>query len=164
MDRLFQQITCLIVLALLNLGSARAEEQSERLRLAREVVVANETVKQLDSMLPLVMNSFKPLLTQGNQKAEQDFDQLGQLISRELEPYKSKFADDIARIFADRYTESELQDLIRFFKSPTGQKMIQNTPAMAQDTMAVGQEYGGEIAPKVMDRMKVELRKRGHRV
>jgi hypothetical protein len=115
-------------------------------------------------MLPLVMNSFKPHLTQGNQKAEQDFDQLVQSISREFEPDKSKFADDIARIFADRYAESELQDLIRFFKSPTGQKMIQNTPAVAQDTTAVAQKFGGEIAPKMMDRMKVELRKRGHKV
>jgi uncharacterized protein len=164
MSRLFQQTTCLVVLALLNVGPASAEEPSERLRLAREVVVANETVKQLDSMLPLVMSSFKPLLTQGNQNAERDFDQLTQLIFREFEPNKAQFADDIARIFADRYTEPELQDLIRFFKSPTGQKMVRTAPAMAQDTMAIGQKFGSEIAPKVMDRMKAALRKRGHKI
>jgi len=154
----------LIVLVVLNVGSARAEEQSQRLRLAREVVEANETVKQFDSMLPLVMSSIKPLITQGNQNAERDFDLLTEVISREFEPHKAKIADDIARIFAVHYTESELQDLIRFFKSPTGQKMIQKAPAMAQDTLAIGQKYGTEIAPKMMDRMKVELRKRGHKI
>src|SRR5215208_2588623 len=164
MHKFFQRVIVVLVTILVTSGSSYAEDQNERLRLAREVIVENETVRQFDVMLPLILKSLKPALTQNNPKIESDFDQVSNLVATEFEPFKARLADDIARLMAERYTKAELEDLIRFFKSPTGRKMVQSTPAFAQDVMAAGQKYGKELGENMADRMKVELRKRGHNI
>jgi uncharacterized protein len=163
MHKFFQRVLLVVVTALVSCGSSYAEDQSDRLRLAREVIVENETIRQFDVMLPII-KTMRPMLTQSNPKIERDFDQITNLIVTEFEPFKSRLADDIARLMAERYTKAELEELIRFFKSPTGRKMVQSTPAFAQDVMAVGQKYGKELGENMADRMKVELRKRGHNI
>lgn len=48
------------------------------------------------------------------------------------------------KIYADAFTESELRDMIAFYKTPTGKKALTVVP----DLMAKGMEYGGEVARK----------------
>ena len=160
MHKFFQRALIVLVTTLVSYGSSYAEGQSDRLRLAREVIVENETIQLFDVMLPVIIKTMKPVLTRNDPKIERDFDQITNLIVTEFEPLKIRFADDIARLMAKRYTKAEL----RFFRSPTGREMVQSTPAYAQDVMAIGQKYAKEISEKMVNRMIVELRKRGHNI
>jgi uncharacterized protein len=43
----------------------------------------------------------------------------------------------IAKIYADAFTAAELQDMIAFYKSPTGQKTVEKLPGVTQQIMAL---------------------------
>ena len=61
-------------------------------------------------------------------------------------------------------TAGEMGEVTAFFRTPTGQKLLQKYPALMQDSMALGQTFGQAIAPELQNRIVDELRKRGHSI
>jgi hypothetical protein len=44
----------------------------------------------------------------------------------------------LAKLYADNYTEAELNDILVFYQTPTGQKTIAKMPSLMQQSMAMG--------------------------
>jgi len=66
-------------------------------------------------------------------------------------------------VYDKYYTESELKDLIAFYKTPTGQKSVTVQPQLTGDTMAKTMEYLGPkleaITRQISEEMLNELKK-----
>jgi hypothetical protein len=60
-----------------------------------------------------------------------------------------KMKGDFIRIYMSVYTEEEIQGLISFYESPLGKKMIEKTPQLMEQSMAVGQKYVIAMMPKI---------------
>jgi uncharacterized protein len=60
----------------------------------------------------------------------------------------------ILPVYRKYFSEEEIQDVIKFYKSPTGVKLIQTLPQVMQESMAVGQQWGESLAQKVIERAK----------
>jgi uncharacterized protein len=156
--------TVLLILCLVPAGLSRADDEGDRVQLARELIAVNRMVQNMDAMMPTIMNALKPAITRGDPRIEKDYDAIVQLMYREFEPYKAQMMDDFARIAARAYTKTELEEILAFSKSATGQKMISMTPVLSEAGMKLGQSYGQKIAAQVGEKMKAELRKRGHNI
>ncbi|MDR2236696.1 MAG: DUF2059 domain-containing protein [Chryseobacterium sp.] len=59
-------------------------------------------------------------------------------------------------IYAKYYTESDIDELIKFYKSPVGRKTISVMPAILQESMEAGGKLGREVAERVMEKMDKE--------
>lgn len=64
-------------------------------------------------------------------------------------------------IYDKHLTHEEIKGLIAFYQTPLGAKLIEKLPAIAQDSMAVGMKWGGEIAQKAMAKMEAQKKKEG---
>ena len=64
----------------------------------------------------------------------------GALAWKSLEP-------EYAKLYADAYTEQQLDDLLAFYKSPTGQVVVEKTPVLLQGTAAIRQQRIVAVAP-----------------
>jgi hypothetical protein len=64
------------------------------------------------------------------------------------------------QIWAKHFTQQEIRDLLHFYESPTGQKIIRETPAIQQETLAAGQKWGDKILGRILAR----LREKGYAV
>lgn len=71
---------------------------------------------------------------------------------RELLPEKINFSETMEQVFFplyDKYfTESELKELVAFYKSPIGQKSISVTPALLNEAMEISNRL---FTPKVLE-------------
>ncbi|MCQ4142379.1 MULTISPECIES: DUF2059 domain-containing protein [Chryseobacterium] len=56
-------------------------------------------------------------------------------------------------IYSKYYTESDLDELIKFYKTPIGQKTISNMPLIMNESMEVGREWGQNLAKKLIDKI-----------
>jgi uncharacterized protein len=65
-------------------------------------------------------------------------------------------------VYANNFSAGELRDLIAFYKSPTGQKFLQKTPLVTQQTMAAGQKFGQSAGAEAQKEMIEQLRNKGH--
>ncbi len=69
------------------------------------------------------------------------------LIKQELSWDKIKHP--MAEAYARVYTEAEVRDIIEFYKSPAGQKMLAKMPELMQESMVLIQESMKDLMPKI---------------
>ena len=66
--------------------------------------------------------------------------------------------DDLVTLLAPVYekhlTETDLNEVIKFYGTPTGKKLAEKTPGIMQDSMSAGQTWGMKIAEKVQAKLK----------
>ncbi|WP_243347794.1 DUF2059 domain-containing protein [Parabacteroides sp. FAFU027] len=60
----------------------------------------------------------------------------------------------IKPIYDKYYTEADIDQLITFYNSPIGKKVIQQTPAISQESMLAGQNWGKQLAEKILKRLE----------
>ena len=60
-------------------------------------------------------------------------------------------------------TKGNVDALLAFYSTPTGQKMLQQLPVLMQESVVVGQRFGQSLAVELESRMKDELRKKGYK-
>jgi uncharacterized protein len=92
-------------------------------------------------------------LTEDDQKRLDEFSgKVRQLVNRTmgwpaLEP-------QYAKLYADAYTEQQLDDLIAFYKSPTGQVMVEKTPMLMKESTAIAQQKMVTLIPEFQNLLK----------
>jgi hypothetical protein len=59
-------------------------------------------------------------------------------------------------IYRKHFSESELDEIIRFYKSPVGLKLSEKTPAIAQESIQAGQVWGQKIGGNIVEKMKAK--------
>jgi hypothetical protein len=59
-------------------------------------------------------------------------------------------------IYDKYYTESEITQLIAFYQTPLGKKVISTMPQIMQESMLAGQTWGKDIAEKVFNNLKAK--------
>jgi len=60
----------------------------------------------------------------------------------------------IAPVYKKHLTESDLDEIIGFYNSPIGKKLAAESPALTQESMMVGQEWGQQIGMKIGQKLK----------
>ena len=64
----------------------------------------------------------------------------------------------IETLYAERFSDKELREIIRFYNSPAGRKLAQTMPELAQESLAVATEWGQAQADETL----AALRKAGY--
>ena len=159
------RIACLAAWLLIP-GAGQAQAPSaEGLTAARELVVTMQVADQFKMIVPLMMQSIRPAIVQGRSpQFERDFDAIVQVMIDGMSSRFGEMGELIAGIYAQNFTVAELREVIAFYRGPTGQKLLEKTPAIAQQSMAMGQKFGESLMNDLQGRMKDELRKRGHKI
>jgi hypothetical protein len=62
--------------------------------------------------------------------------------------------DMMVPIYDKYYTHDDIRDLIKFYESPIGQKMIETMPLVLQESMQAGQEWGRALSEKMLQKLK----------
>ena len=155
-----------IMFAVLLLAPARpaAAQDAQKTALAREMLVVMRSADNFDAVVPTVLNALKPALTANNPKAAKDWDEIAPLMAQEFSSMKQSLLDDVAAIYARSFETDELRQFVAFYRSPAGDKLARLTPTLAQETMGAGQRFGQQVAVRVAERMRDELRKRGNKI
>lgn len=60
--------------------------------------------------------------------------------------------DKITPIYEKHFTMKEIEDLIAFYKTPSGKSFIEKQTVLFQEVNKIGEEWGVELAQKIMDK------------
>jgi hypothetical protein len=63
-----------------------------------------------------------------------------------------------------RFTEQELKDVLAFYKSPVGRKVITQEPVILDQFGSNVEEWGNKLADEVIAKFRGEMRKRGKEI
>jgi hypothetical protein len=141
-----------------------AAPSPDAIAAARDLVVASRAADQLKTLLPLFMQQLKPAIVQGRAEVARDYDAIMPQLIESMNARSDAFAEGVATVYARNFTADELHQLADFYRGPVGQKFLERMPVVAQESLAMGQKFGQEIAGELRGRMIEELRKRGHNI
>jgi uncharacterized protein len=167
LHRLFRVTGLLVVVLALSVPLARAQTAAptpspETLAIARELVTTLHLTDQFKALMPAIMKGLKPAIVQGRANVDRDYDALTPML---LEGFQARFdelAEAVAIIYATNFTPDDLRGLIAFYRSPLGERFLQKTPVVTQQSLLAGQKFGQSVAADLRQRIIEELRKKGH--
>lgn len=67
------------------------------------------------------------------------------------------FKEMTIEIYDRYYTTAEIRDMINFYESQTGKKVIKTMPSLMQETMAVSMKIGERVGPEVVRRIEAKM-------
>jgi hypothetical protein len=132
---------------LLLLGCSRAGENDPMTAKALEILqltgAADAMTRATDAMMPIMVDS--------ERKAHPELtDAFWDEFSKQFRDLEKAKTDDInkklAQLYSQHFSEAEMDQLIAFYKTPAGAKLIKETPILMQESLKVGQGWGQEIA------------------
>jgi len=148
-----------------SMAPAAAQQPSPAaLATAKEIV----TVKGADALWRPVVRGVveraKGMFMQSNPMLGKDLNEVAAKLYAEYNPRTVELLNDAAKIYATRFTEQELKDLLAFYKSPLGKKMLTEDPAILDQNMKDAQAWADKLSNEVISKMRAEMRKRGHEI
>lgn len=132
------------------------------------LLTANEIVATTGSMslfVPLVagvIEQAKVLYLQQDPGLAKDLNDIAAQMRKDLEPRMSEISGHIASLYADNFSEQELKDLLAFYKSPLGKKLLAKQPVVADGSLKFAQDWANKLSDEVVAKMRDELKKKGH--
>ena len=152
-------------LALIVISVAPAPAQSpDAVAAAKQLMTTMKSADQFKAILPALMRALKPAVVQNRPDVERDYDALVPMLTETMNARVNDLLDKVAAVYAKNFSADELKELDAFYRGPLGQKFVQKLPAVTQESLAIGQDFGRTIGAEMQQRMIEELRKRGHNI
>ncbi len=136
----------------------------EAMTAARSLVTTMKLAEQYRAQLPAILLGLRPALTQDRPEIERDYDAMMPTIAEAYTPYYSAMVDAVATIYANNFSVGELREIEAFYRQPAGQKLLEKTPAIAQQNAQVTQEVGRKASDDLRKRLTEALRQKGHKL
>ena len=153
------------VMLLFSISTAPAQTPSpEALAVARSLISTMKLTDQYKALLPVILLSIKPALVQGRPEIERDYDGMAAQIGDAYAPYYSSMVDSAASLYASNFTVDELREIDAFYRLPVGQKLLQKSLAITQQSMQIGQDASRKAAEDLRVRLTDLLRQKGHKM
>ena len=64
--------------------------------------------------------------------------------------------DILAAVYDRHFTADELRQLLAFYRSPIGRKMLSEQPGILRESMAAGQQWGQKVGAEVGEQLAAE--------
>jgi hypothetical protein len=131
---------------------------------ARSLVTTLKLSDQYKAILPAILLTLKPALVQDRPEIERDYDAMMPMIVEAFTPYYTTILNEVAAVYANNFTVSELHEIEAFYRQPVGQKFLGKSQAITQQTLQVSQDASRKAAEDLRTRLTEALRQKGHKL
>jgi uncharacterized protein len=153
----------LVSAACVGLSPARAQEPSANaVAMAREIIVLKGGNLLFERIVPGVIENAKNSFIPTNPQLGKPLNEVAELLHKEFDAKRAEITNEVARVFAQRFTEPELKDIVAFYRSPVGKKLAVEEPNTIELSMKRAQSWADDLSEKVMTRFRAEMKKRGY--
>jgi hypothetical protein len=138
-----------------------AQPSANAIALARELITLQGGATLYESVVPGVIEQVKNLFMQTNPMLQKDLNDTAAKLRTDLQPRSAELMNQVATLYASRFTEQELKDVVAFYKTPLGKKMTEEEPKVIDQSMSLAQNWGNKLSEEVIALMRVEMKKKG---
>ena len=143
-------VSVLLSLCIASLGYA--DSQTHR-QAAEEVLRLTKVDKMLGPLIDQIQQVQIQQLQQMNLSSEayataqRYLQRINDSVAREMQWQEIK--NDYVELYTDAFTEQELRQLIQFYSTPLGHKVVEKMPVLMEQSMQLGQKKMMKIMPEI---------------
>ena len=153
-----------VALTLMGLGTVAEAQQpsATAIQTAKEIVNVTGAMALFNPLIPGVIEQAKNLFLQQNPGLSKDLNEITIKMRADLTPRFGELTSEVAKLYASHFTEAELKELLAFYKTPVGMKLIVEQPKVGEEGLKFAQTWANNLSDEVIVKMRDELKKRGH--
>ncbi|GEP09743.1 DUF2059 domain-containing protein [Methylobacterium gnaphalii] len=144
-------------------AQSQSQMSQNHIALAREVMFNSGIARSFDSIIPALAEQIKKNSVT-RPELSKDLDEVIKGLEPEMELQKQRMINVAAQIYARRLNEAELQDIVTFFRSPSGKRYVETQPQVLDELVGAMQDWTQEVSEYMMIRVRAEMGKRGHQL
>jgi uncharacterized protein len=142
---------------------AQAQQPSPAaVTLATQLLEVKGGITAFDSAIEGVIIHHKGVLLQINPNLTKDVDAVGNMMRADVAKRKQELHREVAIGYASVFSEQDLKDLIAFYQTPLGKKLIDLEPKAGEQSTKRAQDWVEKFAESTIAAMRAEMKKRGH--
>jgi uncharacterized protein len=142
---------------------AHAQQPSaSSIQVAKQLIAATGATTIFNPLIAGVVEQAKILFLQQNPALGKDLNEVAAQIRTEMQPRFSEITDEVAKLYASNFTEQEMKDILTFYQSPAGKKLLAAQGKVIESSMAFAQTWANNLSDQVIAKMRDEMKKRGH--
>jgi hypothetical protein len=135
---------------------------TESFRAALEILELTNAranvITMLDAMLPTVIDQIRAAAPNTDATT---LEQYRSFIREGFEGDLDEYVRLCAALYEKHFTEEELLAMAAFYRTPTGRKMIQETPELLKELVPIGMAWGENVAQRAVQRVRERLNQNG---
>jgi uncharacterized protein len=131
---------------------------------AKEILAMKHANSIYAAAVPNIVQQTKDNLLQQNLNYQKDLNEVAVIIVKNLTGREQEIGEGMAKIYANDFTEQELKDLLTFYKSPLGQKLLTQEPKSIQASMQYMNQWAQQFSGIVSEAFRDEMKKRGKQI
>lgn len=142
--------------------SATAQELSaEHIAVAVEVVRNAGATRGFDNVLPRLAGQVIDRLIRLRPDLHQQITAAVEAVALKLAVRRTELDTEVARIWAQNFTEDELKYLLEFYTSAAGKKFSEIGPLMVAESLQAVDRWSGRVGEELLEKTREELRNQG---
>ena len=128
---------------------------------AKEILTMKNASAMYAQAVPSVVEQTKTSLLQSNLNYQKDLNEVAVIVAQKFAGHEQEIGEGMAKVYANEFTEQELKDLVTFYKSPLGQKLLVSEPRAIQFSMSYMNQWAQVFSATVNSAFHDEMKKRG---
>jgi uncharacterized protein len=151
-------------LALTLMSPAAFAADAPNVVLAKQMLQVTHGDTVFTPLIPGVVEQARLFYLQQNPSLGKDLNDVAAKIRTDLQPRFAELMEDIAKIYAESFSEQEMKEIIGFYQTPAGKKMLDQQPRLVDASMNLAGNWANKLSEEVTSRIRDELIKRGHKM
>jgi uncharacterized protein len=131
---------------------------------AKEILAMKNAGAMYANAVPNLVEQTKNVLLQSNLNYQKDLNEVAVIVAKNLAGREKEIGEGMAQVYANEFTEQELKDLVTFYKSPLGQKLLASEPRAIQFSMSYMNQWAQQFAEVINAQFRAEMKKRGKEI
>ena len=131
---------------------------------AKEILAMKNAGAMYAKAVPNIVHQTKEALLKDNLNYQKDLNEVEVIVAQKLAGREKEIDTGMANVYASEFTEQELKDLVAFYKSPLGQKLLTAEPMAIQRSMGYVTQWAQQFSEVVNGEFRAEMRKRGKEI
>jgi hypothetical protein len=160
-------MAALVAVGIIGVGQVAAQAPAPQpspaaLLIAKQIIDIKGVKTMFDPVVRGVVEKVKDTFMQTNFMWAKDLNEVAVIVHKDYDFRSSELVDQTARIYASHFTEAELKNILAFYQSPLGQKIVAEEPKAMDESMNNAATWADQLSNEVMAKMRAEMKKRGH--
>ena len=131
---------------------------------AKEILTLKNAAAMYAAAVPNIVQQTKEALLQQNLNYQKDLNEVAVIVAQTLAGKEKEIGDGMAQIYANEFTEQELKELVTFYRSALGQKLLSAESRAIQFSMSFMNQWAQNFAETTNAQFRAEMRKRGKQI
>ena len=153
-----------LALAGASVQAQQSKPSAEAIADAKEIIALKGAANIFDALIPGVIEQSKTMFETQNPALSKDLAEVAAKLRTDFAPRLKEVTEEIATLYASRFTDKELKDIVTFYRSPVGKKMVVEEPQALEKSMSFAQDWAIKFSDEVLARMRAEMKKKGHNI